>query len=304
MEDDTWQTARDLRNAPELLREWKTLLWQLRMRTSRSCVTLPVFNVLSTYPFNDLNICPNQTPFFLAADMPLSLHESHHIKISCDPMTSSPAPIHEGQRHGYFNDEAMYRLLGLDEGAVPLHAGTYGEAEPGIKPVKLSSLCDKSYDRLLLPFVPKNHWVQHAPISIYEKMQQYTIHLEARRELGRLFSKALVDVQISMKNTGLNLPSYAHHLVLRLLYKAGGDEEPFFYQFLIFFSPSAHRIWAARIRRVCVCSMPCLTWPKPCKGTHTAWNEAYIMLVSCIDYALDMTCIQSVSQCFIVCGIL
>ena len=39
-------------------------------------------------------------------------------------------------------------------------------------------------------------------------------------------------------------------------------------------------------------------------GPATAWNEAYIMLVSCIDYALDMTCIQSVSQCFIVCGIL
>ena len=38
--------------------------------------------------------------------------------------------------------------------------------------------------------------------------------------------------------------------------------------------------------------------------TDTAWNEAYIMLVSCIDYALDMTCIQSVSQCFIVGGIL
>ena len=37
---------------------------------------------------------------------------------------------------------------------------------------------------------------------------------------------------------------------------------------------------------------------------HTAWNKAYIMLVSCIDYALDMTCIQSVSQCFIVFGIL
>ena len=36
----------------------------------------------------------------------------------------------------------------------------------------------------------------------------------------------------------------------------------------------------------------------------TVWNEAYIMLVSCIDYALDMTCIQSVSQCFIVGGIL
>ena len=183
--------------------------------------------------------------------MPLSLHESHHVKISCDPTTSSPAPVHEGQRHGYFNDEATRRLLGLDEGAVPLHAGTYGEAEPGIKPVKLSSLRDKSYDRLLLPFVPKNHWVRYTPISIYEKLQQYAVHLEARRELGRLFSKALVDVQLSMKNTGLDLPSYAHHLVPRLLYKAGGDEEPFFYQFLIFFSPSAHRIRAARIGRVC-----------------------------------------------------
>ena len=40
------------------------------------------------------------------------------------------------------------------------------------------------------------------------------------------------------------------------------------------------------------------------QSSDTVWNEAYIMLVSCIDYALDMTCIQSVSQCFIVGGIL
>ena len=52
-------------------------------------------------------------------------------------------------------------------------------------------------------------------------------------------------------------------------------------------------------------------WPKENRNApvveevmNTAWNEAYIMLVSCIDYALDMTCIQSVSQCFIVGGIL
>ena len=44
--------------------------------------------------------------------------------------------------------------------------------------------------------------------------------------------------------------------------------------------------------------------PKKLKSFFTVWNEAYIMLVSCIDYALDMTCIQSVSQCFIVGGIL
>ena len=46
------------------------------------------------------------------------------------------------------------------------------------------------------------------------------------------------------------------------------------------------------------------TWRSLGWESDTAWNEAYIMLVSCIDYALDMTCIQSVSQCFIVCGIL
>ena len=45
-------------------------------------------------------------------------------------------------------------------------------------------------------------------------------------------------------------------------------------------------------------------YPHNVSTSVTAWNEAYIMLVSCIDYALDMTCIQSVSQCFIVCGIL
>ena len=60
----------------------------------------------------------------------------------------------------------------------------------------------------------------------------------------------------------------------------------------------------------CACG-PMAPWFLGCQqggmafmSVHTVWNEAYIMLVSCIDYALDMTCIQSVSQCFIVCGIL
>ena len=43
---------------------------------------------------------------------------------------------------------------------------------------------------------------------------------------------------------------------------------------------------------------------RPHPLANTVWNEAYIMLMSCIDYALDMTCIQSVSQRFIVGGIL
>ena len=39
-----------------------------------------------------------------------------------------------------------------------------------------------------------------------------------------------------------------------------------------------------------------VAFPSPCHAAGnadacTVWNEAYIMLVSCIDYALDMTCI-------------
>ena len=45
---------------------------------------------------------------------------------------------------------------------------------------------------------------------------------------------------MSIEEIGLNLPSYALTLVPRLQYKARGDKEPFFYQFLIFFTPSAH----------------------------------------------------------------
>ena len=53
-----------------------------------------------------------------------------------------------------------------------------------------------------------------------------------------------------------------------------------------------------------ICKAPMCSSTRDIFATITAWNEAYIMLVSCIDYALDMTCIQSVSQCFIVGGIL
>ena len=216
---------------------------------SRSRVTSSLVVTTNSH-FADLDIYLDQEPP-ATADMSPASHESYRRAISCDPAASSPAPVHEGQPHGYFDDEATRTLLGLEADAVPLHSGTYGEKEPGIKPVKLSLLRQKLRDQLLLPLVPKNHWFHHTPISMYEKLQQYAVHLEARRELGRLFSKSLLDAQIGMNETSLDYLNYARVLVPRLRYKTGGDDEPFFYQFQIFFSPSAHRIRAARIGRVC-----------------------------------------------------
>ena len=203
-----------------------------------------------TSNIGDFNIYHDPSLHF-AADMPLSPHESSRARISCDPTESSPAPTHLGQPSGYFNDEATRVLLGLNADAVPLNSGTYGEEELGVKPVKISLLRQKLHDHLLLPFTPRNPWFHYAQISMYEKKRQYAIHLEARRELDRHLSKSLLDAQISSNETGIFLPEYARNLVPKLRYKVGGDEEPFFYQFQIFFSPSAHRIRAVRIGRVC-----------------------------------------------------
>ena len=212
-------------------------------------MTRPLNSAPTTVNIDDLIIYRDPRPLSVA-DMSQLSHESPHAKISCDPTASSPTPVHEGQSRGYFNDKATRALLGLEAEVIPLHSGTYGEAEPGVKPVKLSLLRQKLYDRLFLPFVPQKHWFHHTPISMYEKNQQYTLHFDARRELDGLFSKALIDAQLGAKETGLNLPHYALTLVPKLRYKVGGDERPFFYHLLIFFSPSAHRMRAARIGRV------------------------------------------------------
>ena len=114
----------------------------------------------------------------LPARMSTPAHKSHLAKISCDLMASLPAPMHEGQAYGYFNDKATHLLPRLDAGAILLHSETYGEAEPGVQPVKLSLLHTTVYDQLLLPFIPSNHKFHHKQISMYEKRWQYAVHLE------------------------------------------------------------------------------------------------------------------------------
>ena len=183
--------------------------------------------------------------------MSLSPHSSHLARISCDPTALSPAPVHEGQSCGYFEDEATRLLLGLGATVVPLNSGTYGEEEPGVKAVKLSLLCHKSYDQLLLPFMPKNHWFHQTPLSISVQNRQYAIHPESRSQPEELFSKSLLDMQLSANSSGLKIPDYARQLVPKLRYKAIRDNPPFSYQFQIFFSLPAHRIRAVRIGHIC-----------------------------------------------------
>lgn len=151
-------------------------------------------------------------------------HISHLAPISCDLAASSPAPVHEGQSRGYFTDEATCLLLGLGTEVVPLNSGTYGKEEPGVKAIKLSLLRLKSYDQLLLPFMPKNHWFHNTLLSISVQNRQYGAHLQLLRQLEELFSKALLNTQISANNSGLNLPQYTRLLVPKLQFKAGKED--------------------------------------------------------------------------------
>ena len=207
--------------------------------------------ISATSDHHDLRIHDPSTLQF-AIIMSLPPHGSHLARISCDLMALSPAPVHEGQSHGYFEDEATRLLLGLGATVMLLNSGTYGEEEPGVKVVKLSLLCHKSYDQLLLPFVPKNRWFHQTPLSISVQNRQYTIHPESHRQLEDLFSKSLLNAQLSTNSSGLKIPDYTRQLVPKLQYKAVRDDPLFSYQFQIFFSPLVHRIRAVRIGRVCM----------------------------------------------------
>ena len=69
--------------------------------------------------------------------------------------TNDPAPTARGRKRGDFKDKESKLLLGLNKGDF-LHAdGTYGDKELADKPVDFDLLRDGSYDRSLLPFVPK-----------------------------------------------------------------------------------------------------------------------------------------------------
>ena len=84
-------------------------------------------------------------------------HNHYCARVTTNPTASSPAPVDEGKKKGYFDDHATRMLLDLSPSDAVLHSGTYGNKELSISPIKFSSLQVTNYDRRLLPFMPLNH---------------------------------------------------------------------------------------------------------------------------------------------------
>jgi hypothetical protein len=147
VENDTWQTARDLRNMPELLKAWRMHLWCQDLM-SPSQVTRAVYQSIDQLisalltSLSHLNMTVN--PHTLAM---------HHVCYSC---LSLAATTQEGVVSGYFTDMLTQSLLGLNKYNPLLHSGTYGPEEPGAVSTKLSLLVARDYNQIFLPFIPQN----------------------------------------------------------------------------------------------------------------------------------------------------
>jgi hypothetical protein len=182
--------------------------------------------------------------------MALIPHDHYRAGVSADPATSSPAPIAQGPIRGYFDDNATRLLLGLSPNDSILHSGTYGHKELSVLPIKFSSIRPSMYDPRLLPFTPRLHsFLSHA-IDMHEQRGQFPVYAQTRRNLDESLTWSMLKAQVACNQASISLPNYALALIPRLRYNAGGDGNPFPYQFLVFFSPSAKRIRGVRIGRV------------------------------------------------------
>ena len=177
-------------------------------------------------------------------------HDHYRAPVTVDPTASSPAPVDEGKKKGYFDDSATRVLLELSPSDALLHSGTYGTSELSVQPIKLSTLRTLSYDRRLLPFTPANHPFTGTYIAMHDRNRQHPVLAQTRKNLEENLNRALLDAQIAANSAGISLPNYAISLVPRLKYSEGGDDRPFPHQFKIFFVPSASRTRGVRIGRV------------------------------------------------------
>ncbi len=177
-------------------------------------------------------------------------HEHYRATITVDPTASSPAPVDQGPRKGYFDDEATRLLLSLDPVDRVLHSGTYGNKELSTHPIAFSTLRALRFDQRLLPFTPRNHAFLSTAIDMHEQNGQFPALVQTRKNLEEYLNRALLDAQIAGNEASINLPNYAVVLVPRFKYCENGDGRPFPYQFLVFFAPSATRMRGVRIGRV------------------------------------------------------
>ena|ERR1700733_11258424 len=157
----------------------------------------------------------------------------------------------QGPIRGYFDDNATHLLLGLSPNDAVLHSGTYGNKELSVSPIKFSSLRPHMYDQGLLPFTPHLHSFLSHTIDMHEQHGQFPVYAETCQSLEESFTWSLLKAQMACHKASISLPNYALALTPRLRYSVGGDERPFPYQFLIFFSPSTKHIHGLCIGQVC-----------------------------------------------------
>ena len=148
--NDSWQTAWDLRNAPDIICEWCRQLRQLNhvtaliasRVTSATDIFLTVIHHLISNSSSSIPI--KMSSSMTAPNAHYATYQSEHTllghRITFDYSLSSLVPTHEGGTSGYFDDSTTHTLLGLKEDDQVMHSGTYGLKEPGAEPVALSLL--------------------------------------------------------------------------------------------------------------------------------------------------------------------
>jgi hypothetical protein len=164
---------------------------------------------------------------------------------------NDPAPTARGRRRGYFKDRESRLLLGLNKGDFLRADGTYGDKELADKPVDFDLLRDGSYDRRLLPFVPKvRGTMRRVLVDLREQNRQWMPASRSVKELKETLERLGIEAEGIARQTTLPLPEYAYQILPLLLYKLTSTSGAFEFQFQPWFDPEAlHARWH-RIERV------------------------------------------------------
>jgi hypothetical protein len=122
-------------------------------------------------------------------------------------MASSPTPVNEGKKKGYFDDTATRVLLDLNPDDVLLHSGTYGNKELSVQPIRFSTLRTPDFNHWILPFMPVNHVFTGTYIAMHERNGQYPVLVQTCRNLEEALNRVLLDAQIAANAARIGLPS-------------------------------------------------------------------------------------------------
>ena len=131
--------------------------------------------------------------------------------ISCKLVGPDPtpeAPISDGAKVGYYNDQLTRNLLALKEGDALLVTGTYGVKDLGQNPVSIVSLQDGSYDRRLVPFMPREFQIFERHLDFHKLNQQWYVYAATARDLHERLLEAIAEAEqtargLPLSSTGL-----------------------------------------------------------------------------------------------------